>query len=314
MITLYLVLPCFNEELVIIDTAKKLEQFMNKQIYQGIISEQSRVCFVDDGSTDMTWSLIEENCRENRLFTGVKLVGNRGHQNALLAGMMSVRDKCDAVVTLDADLQHDIEVIPRFVELYEQGYEVVYGVRQSRKGEKLFKRLTGDAFYRIMRIAGAKVIKNHADYRLMGKKALALLDRYEESNLFLRGIIPELGFKSTTVVYEEKPRLAGESKYSLGKMMMFALNGITSFSIRPLRLIGVLGMLFFFLSIVMFIYSLIAYCQGKIVPGWTSLVAPIWMIGGIQLLAIGILGEYIGKVYIETKHRPRYEIDKQIMQ
>ena len=314
MITLYLVLPCFNEELVIIDTAKKLEQFMNKQIYQGIISEQSRVCFVDDGSTDMTWSLIEENCRENRLFTGVKLVGNRGHQNALLAGMMSVRDKCDAVVTLDADLQHDIEVIPRFVELYEQGYEVVYGVRQSRKAEKLFKRLTGDAFYRIMRIAGAKVIKNHADYRLMGKKALALLDRYEESNLFLRGIIPELGFKSTTVVYEEKPRLAGESKYSLGKMMMLALNGITSFSIRPLRLIGVLGMLFFFLSIVMFIYSLIAYCQGKIVPGWTSLVAPIWMIGGIQLLAIGILGEYIGKVYIETKHRPRYEIDKQIMQ
>lgn len=241
-------------------------------------------------------------------------MGNKGHQNALLAGMMWAKDKCDAIITLDADLQHDIEVIPQFIRLYEQGHEVVYGVRQNRKGEKAFKRWTGDLFFQMMRLLGTKVIKNHADYRLLGKRALDMLEKYGESNLFLRGIIPEMGFNCASVVYEEKNRLAGESKYSLDKMIKLALNGITSFSIRPLQFIGIMGMFFFAVSILMFIYIIITFCQNKIVPGWTSIVAPIWMLGGIQLLAIGVLGEYIGKIYIESKHRPRYEIEREIAQ
>lgn len=313
MKTIYLVIPCYNEELVINDSAEKLSNFMRNQIEQKKISPLSRVCLVDDGSQDMTWQYIRSICAENELFTAIKLVGNRGHQNALLAGMMWVKDKCDAVITLDADLQHDIEVIPQFVSLYEQGYEVVYGVRNDRKGENAFKRWTGDMFYQTMNFLGTHVIKNHADYRLLGAKALEMLEKYGESNLFLRGIIPEMGFRSTTVKYDEKPRLAGESKYSLGKMVKLALNGITSFSIRPLQFIGVLGVIFFGISIIMFIYILIAFCRNKIVPGWTSIVAPIWMLGGIQLLAISILGEYIGKIYIESKHRPRYEIECEIV-
>lgn len=314
MITVYLVIPCYNEELVIDDSAEKLMKFMNKQIKDKIMSPESRVCFVDDGSGDTTWQCIKSICKKCGLFTAIKLVGNKGHQNALLAGMMWARGKCDAVITLDADLQHDIEVIPQFISLYEQGYEVVYGIRKDRKGENVFKRWSGDMFYKVMDLLGTKVIKNHADYRLMGKKALDMLGKYEETNLFLRGIIPDMGFDSTVVEYEEKPRLAGESKYSLGKMMKLALNGITSFSIRPLHFIGIMGFFFFGISIIMFIYILITFCQNRIVPGWTSIVAPIWMLGGIQLLAIGTLGEYIGKIYIEAKHRPRYEIECEITQ
>lgn len=287
---------------------------MYKQIEDKRVSSESRVCFVDDGSKDMTWKCIKSMCEKCGLFTAIKLVGNKGHQNALLAGMMWVKDKCDAVITLDADLQHDIEVIPQFISLYEQGYEVVYGIRKSRKGEKVSKRWSGDVFYKMMDLLGAKVIKNHADYRLLGKKALDMLEKYEESNLFLRGIISNMGFDSTVVEYEEKPRLAGESKYSLGKMMKLALNGITSFSTRPLHFIGIMGFFFFGISIIMFIYILITFFQNRIVPGWTSIVAPIWMLGGIQLLAIGTLGEYIGKIYIEAKHRPRYEIECEITQ
>lgn len=314
MKTIYLVIPCYNEELVIGDSAEKLMKFMEKQIEEKKISPLSRVCFVDDGSKDMTWQCIRSVCAKSELFTAVKLVGNRGHQNALLAGMLWAKDKCNAVITLDADLQHDIEVIPQFVDLYEQGYEVVYGVRKDRKEEGIFKRWSGDMFYQTMNLLGTRVIKNHADYRLLGEKALEMLEQYGETNLFLRGIIPEMGFQSAIVKYDEKPRLAGESKYSLGKMMKLALNGITSFSIRPLQFIGVMGVFFFVISIIMFIYILVTFCRNKIVPGWTSIVAPIWMLGGIQLLAIGILGEYIGKIYIESKHRPRYEIECEIIQ
>ena len=310
---IYLVLPCYNEEQVIEDSAKKLKVLMDDLKEKGRISTESRVLFVDDGSTDSTWKLLQDICHDQSLFGAIKLAHNRGHQNALLAGMMTVKDSCDAVITLDADLQHDISAIPKFIELYEQGNEVVYGIRQSRNGESGFKRFTGDAFYGLMEMLGTRVIKNHADYRLLGSKALQALLKYEESNLFLRGIIPSIGFQSTTLEYEEKPRLAGESKYSLRKMIQLAMAGITSFSVRPLQLITFCGGVFFLFSIVMLIYAICVYAQNGSVPGWTSIVAPIWLLGGIQLLALGVVGEYIGKIYLETKHRPRYEIEAMII-
>lgn len=257
--------------------------------------------------------MLEKICEENSLFGAIRLSNNRGHQNALLAGMMMVKDKCDAVITLDADLQHDINVIPQFIELYEEGNEIIYGVRKSRKGEGFLKKFTGDAFYRLMRIAGANVIRNHADYRLMSAKALDALEKYGEVNLFLRGIIPQIGFKNITLEYEEKERQAGESKYTFKKMMKLAMDGITSFSIRPLQMITGCGIIFFILSLVMFGYAIVTFSQNGTVPGWTSIVAPLWLIGGIQLLALGIVGEYIGKIYLETKHRPKYEIEKVIL-
>lgn len=313
MKTIYLILPCYNEELVLKDSAEKLKALMKELREKEKISGQSRVIFVDDGSSDSTWEILEQLCEADELFGAIRLAHNSGHQNALLAGMMSVKDSCDAVITLDADLQHDINAIPRFIELFEEGYEVVNGVRKSREGEGLFKKLSGDAFYGLMHLFGAKVIRNHADYRLMSAKALSALSRYDEVNLFLRGIIPMIGFKSTTFEYEEKPRLAGESKYSMKKMLKLAGDGITSFSIRPLQLITVCGVLFFTLSIFMFLYAIVTFAHQGTVPGWTSIVAPLWLLGGIQLLALGIVGEYIGKIYMETKHRPRYEVDKEII-
>ncbi|MDY2698297.1 MAG: glycosyltransferase family 2 protein [Lachnospiraceae bacterium] len=313
MKTIYLVLPCYNEELVISDSATKLKQFMNNLIDKTKVSDHSKIIFVDDGSTDATWKLLENICKTDNLFGALRLAHNSGHQNALLAGMMSVKDSCDAVITLDADLQHDINAIPSFIKLFEEGYDIVNGVRKSRSGESFFKKFSGDMFYSLMNLFGAKVIKNHADYRLLSSRVLNALAKYEEVNLFLRGIIPQIGFKSTTLEYEEKPRLAGESKYSLSKMLKLAADGITSFSIRPLQLITVSGILFFVFSIVMFIYAIVAYAQSGTVPGWTSIVAPLWLIGGIQLLALGIVGEYIGKIYLETKHRPRYEIAEMLM-
>lgn len=313
MKNIYLILPCYNEELVVNDSAVKLKELMNRLQEEKKISVSSRVIFVDDGSVDATWELLESICKRDRLFGAIRLAHNSGHQNALLAGMMEVKDKCDAVITLDADLQHDINAIPRFIELFEEGYEIVSGVRKSRKGEGFFKKLTGDAFYGTMRLAGARVIKNHADYRLMSAKALNALEKYDEVNLFLRGIIPQIGFKNTTLEYEEKERLAGKSKYSMKKMLKLAADGITSFSIRPLQMITVCGVLFFMISIIMFIYAIVTFAHNGTVPGWTSIVAPLWLLGGIQLLALGIVGEYIGKIYMETKHRPRYEIEKLIL-
>lgn len=246
MKTIYLVLPCYNEELVLNDSAFKLNNLMEGLIAQKTITKESRVIFVDDGSWDNTWTLLEKICEENSLFGAIRLSNNRGHQNALLAGMMMVKDKCDAVITLDADLQHDINVIPQFIELYEEGNEIIYGVRKSRKGEGFLKKFTGDAFYRLMRIAGANVIRNHADYRLMSAKALDALEKYGEVNLFLRGIIPQIGFKNITLEYEEKERQAGESKYTFKKMMKLAMDGITSFSIRPLQMITGCGIFFLY--------------------------------------------------------------------
>lgn len=310
MKTIYLVLPCYNEELVIQDSAAKIENLLKGLIEEKLISEESRACFVNDGSQDSTWELLESLCESHTFLCAISLAGNRGHQNALLAGMMMVKDRCDAVITLDADLQHDISVIPEFIRQYEKGYEIVYGIRKSRKGEGVFKKLSGNAFYSLMNILGAKIIKNHADYRLMSGKAISALERYEESNLFLRGIIPTLGFSYITIEYEERPRLAGESKYSLKKMIQLAASGITSFSVRPLQLISFCGIFFFLVSIVMLVYAVVVFVHDGSVPGWTSTVAPIWLLGGIQLLALGVVGEYIGKIYMETKHRPRYEVDK----
>lgn len=313
MKTIYLVLPCYNEELVIEDTALKLKELMISLMNQRVISTKSKIVFVDDGSWDGTWELLDKICQKDGLFGAIRLAHNSGHQNALLAGMMSVKDQCDAVITLDADLQHDISAIPKFVELYEEGYEIVNGVRSSRKGEGFFKKVSGNAFYGIMRILGVDIIRNHADYRLMSTKALNALDKYGEVNLFLRGIVTQIGFKNTTLEYEEKERLAGVSKYSLKKMMKLAADGITSFSIRPLQMITACGILFFGISIIMFIYAILTFVHDGTVPGWTSIVAPLWLLGGIQLLALGIVGEYIGKIYMETKHRPRYEIEKIIL-
>lgn len=310
MKTIYLVLPCYNEELVIEDSAVKIENMLRELMSQGMISKESRACFVNDGSQDCTWELLENLCESHSHLCAISLVGNRGHQNALLAGMLLVKNRCDAVITLDADLQHDISVIPEFVKQYEKGYEIVCGIRKNRKGEGIFKKLSGNVFYSLMSMLGTKIIKNHADYRLMSSKAINALEKYGESNLFLRGIIPTLGFSYTTIEYDELPRLAGKSKYSLRKMLQLAASGITSFSVRPLQLILLCGIFFFVVSIVMLIYALVVFAHNGSVPGWTSTVAPIWLLGGIQLLALGIVGEYIGKIYLETKHRPRYEIDK----
>ncbi len=310
MKTIYLVLPCYNEELIIQDSAVKVENLLKKLIEEKAISEESRACFVNDGSQDSTWELLENLCENHSFLCAISLAGNRGHQNALLAGMMMVKERCDAVITLDADLQHDILAIPEFIRQYEKGYEIVYGIRKNRKGEGAFKKLSGNAFYSLMSVLGTKIIKNHADYRLMSSKAINALEKYGESNLFLRGIIPSIGFSYTTIEYEEMPRLAGKSKYSLKKMIQLAASGITSFSVKPLQLIFFCGIFFFLVSIVMLIYALVVFSHNGSIPGWTSTVAPIWLLGGIQLLALGIVGEYIGKIYIETKHRPRYEIDK----
>lgn len=313
MSIIYLVLPCYNEEAIIKDSAIKLKRLMEDMISSNKVSEKSRIVFVNDGSTDNTWSLIEEICIDSTIFGAISLSSNRGHQNALLAGIMSVKDECDAVITLDADLQHDIEMIPQFVMQYEAGNDIVYGIRKSRGSESLFKQITGNLFYDVMGVFGANIIKNHADYRLMSRRAINALSRYDEVNLFLRGIITQLGFPNTTLEYEEKPRLAGESKYSLKKMVGLASDGITSFSIKPLQIISFLGALFFLFSIIMFIYAVVVFALEGTVPGWTSIVAPIWLLGGIQLLSLGVVGEYIGKIYMETKHRPKYEIEKDIL-
>lgn len=305
----YLVLPVYNEEEVLSDSCAKLKELMEGMVKDKIITPNSRVVFVNDGSTDLSMKILRDISSKDNLFIAISLAHNVGHQNAILAGMLTVKDECDAVITLDADLQHDINMIPEFIKKYEEGYEIVYGVRKSREGEGLFKKISGDAFYSIMGFFGTNVIRNHADYRLLSSKALRALDKYKEVNLFLRGIIPRIGFSHTILEYEEKPRLAGKSKYSLSKMLKLASDGITSFSIKPLQAILGFGFLFFGVSIVMMLDALISMIKGNVVPGWTSMEISIWMLGGVQLLSLGVVGEYIGKMYMETKHRPRYEID-----
>ncbi len=310
MTELYIVIPCYNEEAVLLETASRLKDKLTKLMDEKIITDTSRVLFVDDGSTDSTWKLISDTHRNNKMFSGCKLSRNRGHQNALLSGLDCARGKCDAVISMDADLQDDINVIDEFVRKYEEGNEIVYGVRSSRKKDSFIKRKTAKAFYKLMSLMGAEIVSNHADYRLLGSKALEGLFEFSEVNLFLRGIVPLVGYKSAKVYYERRERFAGESKYPFKKMISFALDGITSFSIKPIKMISSLGLCFVIVSGIMLIYSLISYFTGHSVSGWASLITSIWAIGGLQLLAIGIIGEYIGKVFLETKRRPRYIIEE----
>ncbi len=310
MKTIYLVIPCYNEEEVLFETSKRLKEKFNYLIDRKVISEKSRIAFVDDGSKDNTWSIIEKLNKEDNIFSGVKLSRNRGHQNALLAGLMTVKDHCDAVISLDADLQDDINVIDKFIEKFYEGCDVVYGVRSERKTDTIFKRTTAQAFYKMMKTLGVDIVYNHADYRLMSKRALDALADFKEVNLFLRGIVPLIGYKSDIVLYERNERFAGESKYPLKKMLSFAFEGITSFSVKPIRLILTVGIIMFISSLIALLYFLVLWAIGRTVQGWTTVVASIWMLGGIQLLCLGIIGEYIGKIYIESKARPKFIIDK----
>ena len=310
MKTIYLVLPCYNEEAVLHETSSRLKVKMNQLISENKISKYSRVTFVDDGSKDNTWSIIEELKESDELFAGVKLSRNRGHQNALLAGLMTVKDYCDAAISLDADLQDDINVIDKFIDRFIDGCDVVYGVRSDRKTDTVFKRTTAQGFYKVIKLLGVDIVYNHADYRLMSKRALDALEEFEEVNLFLRGIVPLIGYKSDVVLYERNERFAGESKYPLKKMLSFAFEGITSFSVKPIKLILDIGLIMFTTSLLFLIYFIALWCLGKTVEGWATIVVSIWMLGGVQLLCLGVIGEYIGKIYIETKKRPKFIIDK----
>lgn len=309
MTTLYLAVPCYNEEEVLYDTTEKLLAKFGQLLSQGKISGDSRIMYIDDGSKDRTWEIICELHDKNRLVSGAKLSRNRGHQNALYGGLMTAKEHADCVISLDADLQDDIDAIDRMLEKYEEGCDIVYGVRSKRETDSFFKRFTAEGFYKILKFMGAEVVFNHADYRLMSKRALEEFAQFKEVNLFLRGIVPMVGFKTATVTYERKERLAGESKYPLKKMLSLAWQGITSLSVKPIKFVTGLGAVVFGISIIILLWSLISHALGSTVSGWTSLVVSVWALGGLQLLAIGIIGEYIGKVYLETKQRPRYIIE-----
>lgn len=310
MKTIYLVLPCYNEEEVLHETASRLKVKMEQLKSENKITEDSRITFVDDGSKDRTWSIIEELNQSDDIFAGIKLSRNKGHQNALLAGLMTVKDHCDAAISLDADLQDDINVIDKFIDKFIDGCDVVYGVRSDRSTDTFFKRTTAQGFYKVMSMLGVDIVYNHADYRLMSKRALNELEKFEEVNLFLRGLVPLIGFKSDIVTYERNERFAGESKYPLKKMISFAFEGITSFSVKPIRFILDIGILMFTTSLLFLVYFLILWATGKTVQGWATIVISIWMLGGIQLLCLGVIGEYIGKIYMESKKRPKFIIDK----
>lgn len=308
--TLYLVIPCYNEQEVLHETARQLKEKMESLKSRNMISDKSRIVFVNDGSKDNTWQIIEELHQSDSIFRGIKLSRNKGHQNALMAGLMTVKNECDAAISLDADLQDDINAIDAMVEKFREGCDIVYGVRSARKTDTFFKKFTAESFYKIMEKMGVEVTYNHADYRLMSKRALDALEQFKEVNLFLRGIVPMIGYKTDCVYYERKERFAGESKYPLKKMIAFAMEGITSLSIKPIGMITALGVGIFTISIIMLIYFLVRHFIGQTVEGWTSLAVSVWAIGGLQLLAIGIIGEYIGKIYLETKARPKFIIEK----
>lgn len=307
---LFIVVPCFNEEEMLGITVGKLREKMYRLMRKNLISDDSKVLFVDDGSTDKTWDIISSLTKNETLFCGIRLSGNCGHQNALMAGMMYAKTRCDCMISMDADLQDDIEVTDEFLMKYYDGCEIVFGVRNSRETDTPFKRNSARFFYKLMNSAGAKTVYDHADYRLMSKKALEALEQFKETNLFLRGIVPTLGFKTGCVYYDRCEREAGESKYPLRKMVEFAFNGITSFTVKPLRLISVLGLLFSIFSGAGLMYALISYFAGITVRGWTAIVCSVWLLGGVLMLCIGVLGEYIGKIYSEVKHRPRYIIQE----
>ena len=308
--TLYVVVPCYKEEEVLPETAKRLKEKLTALIAQGKISPRSRILFVNDGSSDDTWPIISRLHEEDPdVFSGVNLSRNRGHQNALLAGLLTAVNYADMIISMDADLQDDVNAVDEMVDRYHEGYEVVYGVRSKRDTDTFFKRFTAEGFYKVMKALGVDIVFNHADYRLMSKRAVEGLAQFSEVNLFLRGIVPQIGYKWTTVTYERAERFAGESKYPLKKMLAFAADGITSFSVKPIRLVFTTGVIVFVVSLFMLLYALISKLMGHTSAGWTSLMGSIWLIGGIQLLGLGIVGEYIGKIYNETKRRPRFIIE-----
>lgn len=305
---LYIVVPCYNEEEVLPETSRRLKEKLDSLMAAGTISEKSRILFVNDGSKDKTWPLIEGLHAQDPVFSGVDLSRNRGHQNALLAGLMTAKDKCDMAISMDADLQDDVDAVDAMVDKYYAGCDIVYGVRSSRKKDTFFKRFTAEGFYRVMNFLGAETVFNHADYRLMSKRALEGLAEFKEVNLFLRGIVPMIGYTAGTVEYERGERFAGESKYPLKKMLSFAMEGITSLSTKPIRFITGLGFLIFLISILMLITFVVKWALGMTVAGWASVICSVWAIGGLILLSLGVIGEYIGKIYLETKARPRFLI------
>lgn len=311
---LYVVIPCYNEEEVLPETSKRIREKLQTLIQTNKISKDSKALFVNDGSKDKTWSLIERLSAEHDCLEGITLSRNKGHQNALLAGLMVAKEHCDMAISMDADLQDDIDAVDRMIDDYQNGSDIVYGVRSSRKKDTFFKRTTAQGYYKVMKALGVDIVYNHADYRLMSKRALEGLSQFKEVNLFLRGIVPLIGYRFSIVEYERGERFAGESKYPLKKMLAFAFDGITSFSIKPIRLIASVGFIIFLISILALIYSLIAKFFFYTDIGWTSLICSIWMIGGIQLLSIGIIGEYIGKVYMEVKARPKFIIEKNTLE
>lgn len=312
MKVLYIVVPCYNEEEVLEETTRQLKEKMKNLIKDKKISKESRVMYVNDGSKDNTWKMIEEISEKEKLFTGISLSKNRGHQNALLGGLMTAKNYADIVISMDADLQDDINAIDEMIDKYYEGADIVYGVRSARKTDTWFKKTTAEGFYKFMKMMGADIVYNHADYRLASKRVLDELEKFNEVNLFLRGMFPLIGYKTEVVFYERNERVDGESKYPLKKMLNFAWDGITSFSVKPLRLICTMGFIMLFISLIIMIYSLIRKITGNTVDGWTFIIISIWFIGGIQMISTGIIGEYIGKVYKETKRRPRYIICKNL--
>ena len=310
METLYIIVPCYNEEEALKDSSKEFKNKINQLIKSKKISKDSKVLFIDDGSLDKTWNIIKDLSNRDSIYKGIKLSKNKGHQNALLAGLEYVGDKCDMCISIDADLQDDIDAIDKMVDDYYKGYEIVYGVRDSRENDGFLKRFTAQFFYKLMNVLGANTIYNHADYRLLSKKALTYLLEYKESNLFIRGVVREIGLNSSIVYYERNKRIAGKSKYSLKKMFNLAMNGVTSFSVKPLSIITLFGFIVSIFSFMIMVYTLIVKFTGHTVPGWTFITISIWLIGGIQMLFLGILGEYIGKIYSEVKNRPKYFIER----
>ena len=306
---LAIVVPCYNEEEVLETTNEELVRVLKDLIDKNKVSDDSYIMYVNDGSKDSTWNKILEAYNDTKLVRGLNLAGNKGHQNALYAGLMYAKEDADMSISIDADLQDDTKVIEEMVDKYNQGIDIVYGVRNDRSSDSFFKRFTAQSFYRVMNMLGAKSVYNHADFRLMSKRAMDELALYKETHLFLRGIMPELGFKTDCVYYSRKERMAGESKYPLKKMLSFAFNGITSFSVKPLTMILWLGFTAIFISIAAIIYSLVRHFQGATITGWTSLFASIWFIGGVQLICVGVIGQYVGKTFMEVKERPRYYIE-----
>ena len=303
---LYLVIPCYNEQEVLSDTAEKLAHKLTQLIDAGKISERSRIAFVNDGSSDCTWEIIRAYTERSALFSGINLAHNEGHQNALLAGLMTVLPYADVTISMDADLQDDINAVDAMLEKYAAGVNIVYGVRANRSSDTFFKRFTAESFYRAMRALGADIVFNHADFRLMDRRALTALTEYPEVNLFLRGIVPMIGLTHGVVYYARKERLAGVSKYPWRRMASFAWEGVTSLSARPIRLIAQMGMFISFISGLMLIWSIVRHFIGETVVGWTSLVVSLWFLGGLILLSVGVIGEYVAKIYLEVKRRPRY--------